>query len=273
MTSKTVNIKRFGEVEYITFPRLEAAGGIRHIFSTRKGGVSAGVFAEMNLSFRRGDDRENVLENYRRLCEAAGINTDHLVLSRQTHTKNVKYVTKEDRGTGVTKPEFTDVDGLITDKTGVALVTQYADCVPLLFYDPVNRVCANSHSGWRGTVQRIGAETVAKMVKDFGCLPRNIIAAIGPSICKNCYEVDTPVYEAFKESGLPLKYIITSKSDGCHFLLDLKEANRIILTEAGILPENLDIADVCTFENSDMLYSHRATGGKRGNLAAVIEMY
>ncbi|MBO4693006.1 MAG: peptidoglycan editing factor PgeF [Clostridia bacterium] len=273
MKSKTVNIKRSGDLEYITFPRLEAAGGVHHIFSTRKGGVSGGVYAEMNLSFRNGDIRENVIENYRRLCKAANIDTAHLVLSRQMHTKNIRYVTHKDWGTGITKPGFCDVDGLITDEPGVALVTQYADCVPLLFYDPVARVCANSHSGWRGTVLKMGEQTVKMMVEGFGCDVKNIVAAIGPSICKKCYEVDLPVYEAFKNTGIPLDTVITKKDDGEHFLLDLREANRIILTAAGILPENLDIADICTCENSDRLHSHRATGGKRGNLAAIIEMY
>ncbi len=273
MESKTVNINRSGDVEYITFPHFVSASGVHHIFSTRKGGVSSGIYAEMNLSFRNGDKRDNVLENYRRLCNVAGIDVSHLVLSRQTHTNNVRYVTCKDLGTGVTRPEFSDVDGLITDEPGVALVTQYADCVPLLFYDPVVRVCANSHSGWRGTVKKIGAETVKKMVNDFGCKPENIIAAIGPSICKNCYEVDLPVYEAFKGSGIPLDTVIMPKGDGEHFSLDLREANRLILTEAGILPQNLDIADICTCENSDILHSHRATGGRRGNLAAIIEMY
>ncbi len=272
MKSKTVNINKSVNLEYITFPKLQSSSGVRHIFSTRKGGVSTGIYAEMNLSFKNGDERDSVLENYRRLCGAVGIDTAHLVLSRQTHTKNIKYVTESDWGTGVTKPDFSDVDGLITDRPGVALVTQYADCVPLLFYDPINRVCANSHSGWRGTVQKIGAETVRKMINDFGCKPENIIAAIGPSICKDCYEVDLPVYEAFKKSGIRLDTVLFPKGDGEHFLLDLKEANRLILTEAGILPQNLDIADICTCENSDILHSHRATGGKRGNLAAIIEM-
>lgn len=273
MISKTVNIKHFGNVVYITFPKLSGAPGIRHIFSTRKGGVSTGQFGEMNLSFRNGDSRDNVYENYRLLCEAAGIDVNHLVLSRQTHTNNVKNITHEHLGTGITKPEFSDVDGLITNEPGVALVTQYADCVPLLFYDPVARVCANSHSGWRGTVKKIGAVTVQKMVGEYGCKPENIIAAIGPSICKDCYEVDLPVYDEFKKSGIPLDSVITPKGDGKHYLLDLKEANRRILIASGILPEKIDVADICTFENAEFLHSHRATNGKRGNLAAIIEMY
>ncbi|MBR4761050.1 MAG: peptidoglycan editing factor PgeF [Clostridia bacterium] len=270
MKSNTVNINRVGELQYITFPKLSAAPGVRHVFSTRKGGVSGAPYGEMNLSFNNGDSRENVLENYRRICSAAGIDPSRLVLSRQTHTKNIKTVTAKDIGTGVYKPSFHDVDGLITNEPGVALVTQYADCVPLLFYDPVARVCANSHSGWRGTALKIGAETVKRMRGEFGCKPENIIAAIGPCICKNCYEVDLPVYNAFKESGLSPD--IFTPVDSEHFLLDLRLANREILLGAGILPENLDVADLCTAENSRFLHSHRATGGKRGNLAAIIEM-
>lgn len=276
MTSKTVNIKRFGGVEYITFPKLCAAPGVRHIFSTRLGGVSTGARGSMNLSFRNGDSRENVENNYRLICSTAGIDVSHLVLSRQTHTNNVKTVSKKDCGTGYSKPEFSDVDGLITNTPGVALVTQYADCTPLLFYDPVARVCANSHSGWRGTAKRIGAVTVRKMINQFGCDPRNIIAAIGPCICKNCYEVDNAVYDSFKAEGFSaaaLNEIFTPLGDGIHFLLDLREANRQILCESGVLPENIDIADLCTVENSDFLHSHRATVGKRGNLAAIIEMF
>ena len=276
MKSDTVDIKQSGGVSYITFPKLTAAPGVRHIFSTRQGGVSEGNRGSMNLSFRNGDGRENVEQNYRLICSAAGIDVSHLVLSRQTHTSNVRTVTKADCGTGYGKPEFHDVDGLVTNNTGVALVTQYADCVPLLFYDPVARVIANSHSGWRGTALKIGAVTVEKMVSEFGCRPENIIAAIGPCICKNCYEVDDKVYKAFYSADFGedfLSKVFTRKDDGVHFLLDLREANRLILTGAGITPENLDVADLCTAENSDKLHSHRATAGRRGNLAAIIEMF
>ena len=111
------------------------------------------------------------------------------------------------------------------------------------------------------------------MVNEFGSRPENIIAAIGPAICKNCYEVDLAVYNAFKDAGFDTTAVFTPKSDGEHFLLDLRQANKEILLGAGILPENLDIADLCTAENSEDLHSHRATAGKRGNLAAIIEMY
>ncbi len=271
MNSKTVNINNKNGVTYITFPRLEQTGAVRHLFSTRIGGVSTGQFATMNTRFT-GDSYDSVCENYRRLCSTVGIDTANLVLSHQTHTSNVKIVDKRHCGTGYSKPSFCDVDGLITACSGVALVTQYADCTPLLFCDPVNRVCATSHAGWRGTAGKIGAVTVEKMVNELGCRRENIVAAIGPAICKDCYEVDIPVYDAFKESGISLNGVFFPKGDGVHFKLDLKRANLNILLSCGIPRENIDVADVCTCCNSDVLHSHRATGGKRGNLAAIIEL-
>lgn len=272
MYSKNLKINKIGELVYITFPRLEACGAVRHIFSTRLGGVSEGQYSTMNTSFSSGDDFKCVEENYRRLCASVGIDISHLVLSKQTHTNNVKTVTKSDCGTGYTKPSFCDVDGLVTNESGVALVTQYADCTPLLFCDPVKRICATSHAGWRGTVSGIGRVTVEKMVNEFGCNPDDIIAAIGPCVCENCYEVDTPVFDAFVESGIDITGVFREGRDDNHFMLNLVAANKNILISAGIKEENIDISDICTCCNADKLHSHRATGGKRGNLAAIIEL-
>ena len=170
------------------------------------------------------------------------------------------------------KDSFTDVDGLITNRPGVALVTQYADCTPLLFCDPVKRVIATSHSGWRGTVKQIGAVTVRKMIEEFGCRPENIIAGIGPCIGQCCYEVDDIVINAFRE----IPYIdiadIAIKKENGKYMLDLAAANRLILLHSGIAPENIDASDICTCCNSTELHSHRASRGRRGNLAAIIEL-
>lgn len=272
MQTANLTINNKNGLVYITFPRLEACGAVRHTFSTRLGGVSEGQYSTMNTSFTNGDDFENVQENYRLLCTAVGIDISHLVLSRQTHTNNVRIVTKADCGTGYTKPGFCDVDGLITNQSGVALVTQYADCTPLLFCDPVKRVCATAHAGWRGTVSQIGKVTVDKMAEQFGCERKNIIAAIGPCICPKCYEVDTPVYNAFLNSQINLNGVFSEGKDENHFMLNLVNANKNILISAGISEENIDISDICTCCNHTELHSHRATGGKRGNLAAIIEL-
>lgn len=272
MTSKNLNINHKNGICYITFPKIEETGLVNHLFSTRIGGVSEGYFGSMNVSFNRGDKREAVIENYRRLCETQGIDIKNLVLSAQTHTDNVRVVTKNDCGTGIFSPAFCDVDGLITGQSKVALVTQYADCTPLVFLDPQKKVIATSHSGWRGTVKQIGKKTVEKMQQEFGCNPKDIIAGIGPCIGKCCYEVDDPVYNEFlKLEFLNLSKIFTKKSNG-HYMLDLIEANRQILINAGINPDNIDLSDICTCCNSDSLHSHRVTGGKRGNLGLIIEL-
>ena len=272
MISSNLNINTKNGITYITFPKLEKTGITNHLFSTRLGGVSTGKYASMNVSFNNGDTRENVLENYRRLCDCIGIEAKSLVLSRQTHTDNVKVVTADHCGTGIFKDSFSDIDGLITNQRGVALVTQYADCTPLAFLDPVKRVIATSHAGWRGTVKEIGKKTVKKMVNEFGCNTDDIIAGIGPCIGQCCYEVDDPVFKEFvKLSYLDLSKILTPKDNG-RYMLNLVEANKQILINAGIKEENIDFSDICTCCNADSLHSHRASKGERGNLALIIAL-
>ncbi|MBQ0083656.1 MAG: peptidoglycan editing factor PgeF [Clostridiales bacterium] len=269
--SNTVNLN--GSLCFITFKSFEAQSGLRHAFSTRLGGVSGGYFGKMNLSFKVGDQKTDVLENYRILCENIGIDPAHIVLSQQTHTANVRVVGRHDKGKGIfCESDFNDVDGLITNEPGVAIVTHSADCCLLAFYDPEKRVIAASHAGWRGTVAEIGRKTIEKMVNEFGCSPENILCAIAPSICKNCYEVDYPLFEEFsKLSYLDLDKIFKSKGNG-KFLLDLWEANRQILTFSGIKNENIEITDICSCCNAEYLHSHRASGGKRGVNGLIMEL-
>lgn len=258
---------------YITFPLLDATKMVNHAFTTRYGGVSTGIFSSMNMSFTNGDTRENVLENYNRLCKAINVDINKVVLSHQTHTNNVRIVTAEDIGKGIFKErDYNDVDGLITNIPGICLVTHYADCTPLLFCDPVKRIVATSHAGWRGTASEIGKITVEKMQAVFGSSPKDIIAAIGPSICKNCYEVDSPVYEPInKIEYLDKSKIFKDKGNG-KYMLDLWETNRQILINAGLKPENIDVTDLCTNCNPNIFHSHRYTNGKRGILAAMIAL-
>ena len=272
--SNVFDIKENNGVYFLSVPLFEKTGLVNHGFSTRLGGVSRGRYSKMNISFTNGDDRENVQENCRRLLTAIGSkNCDDLVLSRQEHTDNIRIITREDAGKGFRRErDYNAVDGLITDLPGIPLVTLYADCVPLIFLDPVKKVIASSHSGWKGTVLQIGKKTVQKMQSEFGCDPGDIIAAILPCIGKCCYEVDTPLFEAFsKVDCLDATEIMTPKGEG-KYMLDLPKANEKILIWAGIRPENLTVTDVCTCCNADTLHSHRATGGHRGNLAAVIEL-
>ena len=259
-------------VEWLTYPAFDAYGEIVHGFSTRKGGVSAGSLGEMNLSFSRGDDPKNVKENYRRMAEALGIRPEQIVCSDQTHTNNVRIADSSHCGEGVTRPKtWTDVDGLVTDERGVALCTSFADCVPLYFYDPVHHAIGLSHSGWRGTVGQIGAVTLETMHREYHTDPADVLAAIGPSICQDCYEVSEDVILEFqkaypKEEWSSLYY---AKQNG-KYQLNLWEACRYTLLQAGILPEHLSMPNLCTCCNPEYLHSHRASHGKRGNLNAFL---
>lgn len=256
---------------YLSFSSYEALPYIRHMFTTREGGVSKDIYESLNLSFTRGDDETAVLENYRRVAQALGTTIDHIVTSDQTHTTNVRPVGKEDLGKGITRPrDYKDVDGMITDQPGVLIATFYADCVPLYFVDPVHKAIGLSHSGWRGTVGRMGQATVEAMEKSFGSQPKDLLCAIGPSICQDCYEVSRDVAEAFI-FAFPTheKEILQAGALG-KYQLDLWKANEIVLTEAGVLKEHIDLAGLCTCCNSSILFSHRASKGKRGNLGAFL---
>lgn len=259
-------------VVYYTFPAFDALPFVRHGFSTRLGGVSEGIFASMNLSFTRGDDPAAVRENFRRFCTAAGMDDRQVVISAQEHHVQIRNVTADDRGRGVDRERgYTDIDGLLTDEPGVVLCTQYADCVPLLFVDPVKRVVGTSHSGWKGTVARIGAVTVERMAADYGCRREDILAGVAPSIGPCCFEVDEPVYLAFQQAGLLDTGCFEEKAGG-KYHLNLWEINRRILLEAGLSAEHVTVTDLCTRCRPDLFWSHRAAGTQRGSLAAFIAL-
>lgn len=267
-----MNIKENKGVTYLTFPALDKEEGFIHAFSTRLGGVSEGIYASMNLSFTRGDSDEAVRENFRRFSAALGFSPEDIVCSSQTHTANVREMTEKDRGNGVTRPGvYEDVDGMITDVPGVVLATFYADCVPLYFIDPAHRAVGLSHSGWRGTAAGIGRVTVRKMQETYGTRPEDIRSAIGPSICQECYEVSEDVILEFRDA-FPKenwKDLFYRKENG-KYQLNLQEANRLIMMDAGIPAENISLPGICTCCNPEFLFSHRASKGRRGNLGAFL---
>ena len=268
----------FDEIEtdtpYLEYPLFRSTGIVRHGFSTRLGGVSEGCFASLNLGFTRGDDACKVKENFLRIGRAIGVKCEDMVFSKQTHTVNVHVVTEKERGMGILRPrDYIDVDGLVTNVPGVCLVTFYADCVPLYFVDPVKKAVGLSHSGWRGTVGKIGQKTVEKMQKEYGSDPKDILAAVGPSICQDCYEVSQDVAEQFQENfpESTWKEIFYRKENG-KYQLNLWKANELILKEAGITEEHIAVTNVCTRCNSSILYSHREMGERRGNLCAFLAL-
>lgn len=262
--------RQVGDVLYLAYPLLEQTELVNHGFSTKVGGVSKGIWESMNLSFSRGDDKEAVEENFRRIASAIGVDAERLVSAAQTHTTNVRKVGLEDCGKGFSRPvDYSDVDGLITNESGVCLTTFYADCVPLFFVDPVHKAIGLSHSGWRGTVKRMGQVTLQKMQEEYGTNPEDVVAAIGPSICQDCYEVSEDVILEFQRNFDEKHWgTLFYKKENGKYQLNLWKANEIILIEAGVCPKNIAVTNVCTNCNSDLLFSHRATKGERGSLAA-----
>ncbi len=274
-TKEVLKRNYYDEVEYLTFPSLSSIGMIEHLFTTRLGGLSKGIYATMNMSYTRGDEKEAVDENYRRIAKILHCELHDFVLSHQSHTTNIRNVTRVDAGKGIVRErDYADVDGLITNVPGIVLATFYADCVPLYFVDPVHRAIGLSHSGWKGTVAKMAEVTVNRMQEAYGSNPADIIAGIGPSICQSCYEVSADVIEQFKETfperRIQMK-IFYEKENG-KYQLNLWEANRMILIGAGIPERNISLTDVCTCCNPEYLFSHRASHGKRGNLAAFLRI-
>ncbi|MDD6401515.1 MAG: peptidoglycan editing factor PgeF [Lachnospiraceae bacterium] len=244
-------------------------------FSTRLGGVSKEHLSSMNLSFSRGDDKENVIENHKRFADAVGYDYKKLVFSDQVHTTNIHVVTKDDAGKGIViESDIKNTDGLVTNCYNIPLITFYADCVPIYFYDPVKKVVGLAHSGWKGTASNIAKSMVDKMKESFSCNEEDIICAIGPSICQKCYEVDNVVTDIIKANFSKDEYdeVIIDKHNG-KYQLDLHKLCRINLLNCGIKAEHIAMPDICTCCNDKILFSHRASNGKRGNLAAVIMLY
>ena len=258
---------------YFTFENFDKTGLVSHCFSTRKGGVSTGFYESMNLHFR-GDTTENVIENYKRICNAIDVDYKNVVFSTQIHSDNIYTVSEKDRGKGLLKKsDISDADGLITNEKGTVLTTFYADCVPIYFLDPVEKIIAMAHSGWKGTVLQIAKKTVQKMENDFNCQRKNILVGIGPSIHKCCFEVEYPVVEEF-EKNIPFSknFIFKDYEKEGKYKIDLQGIIEKTLLLNGILQENIEVANICTKCNPDLFYSHRNMGADRGSLAGLIAL-
>lgn len=271
MQSNNLTVQTKNGVQFVSFKNIDASGSAVSAYTTKIGGVSEGAFSTMNFSYSRGDKREHVRENYVRLCRAAGFNEKRLAFSKQTHTVNIHTVKACEIGEyPVDNDDYNDIDGLITNIPGVTLVTQFADCVPLVFLDPVKNVIASSHAGWRGTVGEIGALTVDRMVNEFGCDKKDILVGIGPSVAKCCYEVDDLVMNELRKIPYINEADVSTDKGNGKYMLSLQETNRLILINAGINPENIDVSDICTHCHADVFHSHRKCGNERGNNAMFI---
>ncbi len=266
-----INIKKINNVTVLDFSVYEKFDNLIAVHSTRLGGISKGVFSEMNLGFSRGDDRDDVLNNYKLFASAIDVSYEKMVLSDQWHHTTILNVKKEHQGMGIVKERnFSDVDGLITNVKDIPLVTFYADCVPIYFYDPIKNVIGMAHSGWRGTVAGISKVMIEKFCIDYDSDAGNIIVAIGPSICKSCYEVGKEVVEGLKELPFDISEFYEYKESKKSYYIDLFEINKKMLLELGIKDENISVSYLCTKCNNELLFSHRAHGNDRGTQIGVM---
>ena len=250
-----------------------AWAGAAHGFSTRLGGVSPAPWDSLNLGAARGDDPANVAENFRRFCAAVGADPAALVKNKQVHGDRVRAVGPEDILAGPAAPGLFEADGLVTDRPGVCLAVFSADCIPVLLYDPVRRVVGAVHAGWRGTALGAAARAAEAMVRDFGCAPGDILAAIGPGIGPCCFETHGDVPAGLRAGlGAEAEPFIAPVPGTDKFHVDLKGANARWLERSGLDPARIAVCPACTACRGDLFWSHRRPGARRGSMAAVIQL-
>lgn len=265
MELKTVN-----SLKIFTLESFSKRPGTVHFFSSRAGGVSTAPFDALNLSFMTGDRPENVLKNRQLLAEALEIPLENFVFAKQSHSRNIVKVTPEMKGLGARdyQSALDDCDGLISNIRGLCLAVLGADCASILLFDPRKKIIGAVHAGWRGTVGKITQNLVRNFVEKFGSSPADIRAGLGPSIGPCCYEVGLAVVDAVNKN-LPEANKLLRKERGKYYF-NLWMANYQQLTAAGIPPENIEIAAICTRCRTDLFFSARAAGGPAGRCAAGI---
>lgn len=250
-----------------------AWAGAAHGFSTRLGGVSAAPMDSLNLGASRGDDPANLRENFIRFCAAVGTDPGALVKNQQVHSDIIRPVTRADVMPSPETPGTFEADGLITDEPGVCLTIFSGDCIPVLLYDPAARCVAAAHAGWRGTAIGIAARAAEAMVRDYGCRPENILAAIGPGIGSCCFETHADVPDGLRAGlGKDAEHFILPLPREGKFSVDLKGANARWLERAGLLRSHIAICSACTACGLDEFWSHRVQGSARGSMAAMIQL-
>lgn len=286
-----IHVKKNG-LEYLQFRKLlEYKEIINHAYAL---GLDVGFkTTKPNQKPTSPERMELAKKSYKKLCRCMGSTDAHIVQANQNHTDIIKIVQKK---INIDKPDFSLTeegieDGLMTNKRKLALATTNADCILLLFFDPVKRVISNTHSGWRGTLQRISIKTVQKMIKEFGSHPQDIICCICPSIRKCHFEVDKDVKDMFEkefydlenvkfidiekenqEKSIQLTDFIEEKTENTKWNIDTVLINKILLQREGLNPENIIDSGICSVCHSDMIHSYRIEKKDYNTETAVIEL-
>lgn len=240
--------------------------------TTRHGGVSKGNYATFNPSPFSGDKEDDVAENMKLLSTELNIASENIIFPYQMHQTGVRKI--DACFMGLPEAEraglLYGIDALVTDLPGICIGVTTADCVPVFFYDDVSKVVAVAHAGWRGSCAEIVTETIRVMQADYGCIPNNIYAVIGPSISVNAYQVGEELYTAFLGKGFPVASIFTRNAEG--LFLDLWKANEYLLLQCGITAGHIEIAGRCTYTEHDLFFSARRLGIKSGRMLSGMMM-
>ena len=263
--------KKISNATFLLFPNFLNHKELTHAISTRHGGVSSNNYESLNLSFQVGDEDNNVIENHQILSHALGFDLGSLATCQQIHQDNIAMVDESYLKKDCFLPNnaFPGTDALVTNVPGLTLMTRYADCVPLIFYDPKTHTVAMAHAGWKGTLSHIAQKTIDVLVKDYHCKPQHILAAIGPSIGPCCYQINsTMADQAVKKLHKAQEYFLNSTNDGLYF--NLWHANIKQLQSTGIKDDHLYCAELCTSCNFDLFYSYRKGKKVTGRFGALI---
>jgi YfiH family protein len=243
---------------------------IMHAVTTRAGGVSTPPHDTLNMSFAHPDDPAAVRENRQRVFTVLEVDPGRVVQAGQVHGSDVLVVDQEQAGRGALDRAslLPAADAMVTNQLNLHLLACFADCVPLLFYDPVQHAVGVAHAGWQGTVQKIGAATVATMQCEFGSNPADVRVVIAPSAGPCCYNVWPHVAETIRDAFRDHPTVLQKRNGEVFF--DLWAANQHTLVDAGVCQEHIEISELCTIDHADRFFSHRAANGQTGRFAAII---
>ena len=291
LSNKNVIHIKDKDIEYLQFRKLlEYEEVIRHAYAL---GLDIGFKTTTPDHKLASPERIQLAKkSYKKLCSSMGSNDTYIVQANQNHTDTIKNVYKK---VNINEPDFSLAeegieDGLITDKKNLALATTNADCILLLFFDPVKHIIANTHSGWRGTLQRISVKTVQRMVNEFGSCPQDIICCICPSIRKCHFEVGKDVKDMFQnefndlentqfidieensEKAIQLTDFIEEKTENTKWNIDTVLINKILLQKEGLKPENIIDSGICSVCHSDIIHSYRIEKQNYNTETAIIEL-
>ena len=254
----------------LTYDILNKFTEIVHFCTDREGGVSVGNYATFNMSPFSGDNPEHFDENKQILSKQLGIDIENLIIPFQTHGNEVREIDETffKLSTNEKNQYINGVDALFTRLPNICIGVTTADCVPILFFDPVIKIIATAHAGWRGTCSRIAEKTIDSLIEKFNSNPADIRIVIGPSISAKVYEIGKDVINCFEIAGFDTTNIIEKRGDV--FFLDLWKANKQSLEKIGILPKHIEISGICTLTENDRFFSARQLGIKSGRMLSGI---